>query len=122
QFAQIIVSALFLLLPATQEWGEERGEGHPTSLLSPALSSMRWRRGGFFSCGLAALGLFMVSLRRPGAGKRAGQMAFPGNRAGVRHHTVKDPAETDQHKQRDNRRPPTLHQKASYDEVGNQSE
>src|SRR2546428_12382771 len=34
-------------LPARNEWGEDRGEGKPikTHLLSPALSSIRWRRG-----------------------------------------------------------------------------
>src|SRR5260370_14529987 len=34
-------------LPARNEWGEDRGEGQPikTHLLSPALSSIRWRRG-----------------------------------------------------------------------------
>ena len=35
--------AFLLPLPTTQEWGEDRGEGRP--LLSPALSSNRWRRG-----------------------------------------------------------------------------
>ncbi len=34
---------LLLPLPTTQEWGEDRREGRP--LLSPALSSIRWRRG-----------------------------------------------------------------------------
>src|SRR5713101_7372653 len=34
-------------LSARNEWGEDRGEGKPikTHLLSPALSSIRWRRG-----------------------------------------------------------------------------
>src|SRR6266568_3591101 len=34
-------------LPARNEWGEDRGEGKPikTHLLSPALSSIGWRRG-----------------------------------------------------------------------------
>src|SRR2546428_12819673 len=37
-------SAEFLLpLPATQEWGEDRGEGHP--LFCPTLPSTAWRRG-----------------------------------------------------------------------------
>src|SRR5260370_25202706 len=33
-------------LPARNDWGEDRGEGKPikTHLLSPALSSIRWRR------------------------------------------------------------------------------
>jgi hypothetical protein len=43
----------FLPLPATEEWGEERGEGHSsfrpqTRLLSPALSSRAWRRGSLW--------------------------------------------------------------------------
>ena len=34
-------------LPARNEWGEDQGEGSPmkSRLLSPALSSIRWRRG-----------------------------------------------------------------------------
>src|SRR6266516_6345345 len=50
--AQIVWRASLLPLPATQEWGEDRGEGHShtTSLLSPALSSIRWRRGSFLAC------------------------------------------------------------------------
>ena len=43
--------ALFLPLPATHEWGEDRGEGLQGSLLSPTLSSIRWRRGSRFSPG-----------------------------------------------------------------------
>src|SRR6266571_6931099 len=39
--------------PTRNEWGADRGEGKPikTHLLSPALSSIRWRRGlefGFY--------------------------------------------------------------------------
>ncbi len=45
QVARILGRDLFLPLPTLHEWGEDRGEGNPTSLLSPALSSMRWRRG-----------------------------------------------------------------------------
>src|SRR5206468_5724257 len=34
-------------LPARNEWGESRREEHPQEhLLSPALSSIQWRRGG----------------------------------------------------------------------------
>ena len=41
--------------PATQERGEDRGEGHlsfesQTHLLSPALSSISWRRGSVGLC------------------------------------------------------------------------
>src|SRR5439155_464554 len=46
--AQIFGKDLFLPLPTMHEWGADRGEGNPTSLLFPALSSMRWRRGGFW--------------------------------------------------------------------------
>ena len=50
----------FLLpLPTTQEWGEEGGEGHSkelfhfkSNLLSPALSSIGWRRGSV-GCGVS---------------------------------------------------------------------
>src|SRR5437667_2316879 len=66
QTAQKFWSDLFLPLPATQEWGEDRlpaatgaaqagGEGNPTSLLSPALSSIRWRRGSVLGSGCTAL-------------------------------------------------------------------
>ena len=50
-------SGLFFLSPRRRsgERTEERGIPIPTSLLSPALSSIRWRRGSFFSCGWAAL-------------------------------------------------------------------
>src|SRR6266566_5772413 len=54
QTAQILGRDLFLPLPATQEWGEDRGEGNPTSLLSPALSSVRWRRGSVLGSGCTA--------------------------------------------------------------------
>src|SRR5436309_15630679 len=53
--AQIFRIAPFLPLPATQEWGEDRGEGHPTSLLTPTLSSIGWRRGSFFGSGCDGL-------------------------------------------------------------------
>ena len=64
----------------------------------------------------------MIPFRSPDAGECAGQMAFPGNRAGVRHYSVKNPTETDEHEQRDNRRAPALHQKARDDEIGNETE
>src|SRR6266699_1501089 len=64
----------------------------------------------------------MVSLRRPDPSQSAGQMSFPGNRPGVRHYTVKNPAETNEHEQRHDRRSPTLHQKAGNDEIGDESE
>ena len=43
-------AADLLPLPTTEEWGEDRGEGpsnlsRSRRLLSPALSSIRWRRG-----------------------------------------------------------------------------
>src|SRR5438876_12022890 len=47
----MFLRALFLPLLATQEWGEE----HPTRLLSPALSSIRWRRGSLFDSSRAVL-------------------------------------------------------------------
>src|SRR6266550_37102 len=65
QPAPFIRSAPFLPLPATQEWGEDRAEGkaHKSTLLSPALSSIRWRRGSPFGCGQAALSPFAVLVR-----------------------------------------------------------
>jgi hypothetical protein len=37
---------------------EEKGDPRQTHLLSPPLSSIRWRRGSCFGCGLAALWLW----------------------------------------------------------------
>src|SRR5437899_2979273 len=51
---------IFLPLPATQERGEDRGEGYPRSLLSPALSSIRWRRGSLFGFACAARSSFLA--------------------------------------------------------------
>ena len=52
--------------PTTQEWGEDRGEGLPMSLLSPALSSIRWRRrsGGLRFCRVAPYRGFGIRMLR----------------------------------------------------------
>src|SRR5947208_817373 len=42
QAPEIFRSALFLPLPATEEWGEDRGEGHRQSLNPTACSSGCW--------------------------------------------------------------------------------
>ena len=44
-----VIRQYFLPLPMRNEWGEDRGEGNlwpaAKTLLSPTLSSIRWRRG-----------------------------------------------------------------------------
>src|SRR2546426_2921842 len=60
RIAMIFRSGFFFLSPRRRsgERTEERGNpkrSQPTCLLSPTLSSIRWRRGSFFGCGWAAL-------------------------------------------------------------------
>src|SRR5437899_5210656 len=65
QATKILARGGFFLSPRrrSRERIEERGNPKRTRLLSPALSSIRWRRGSCFGCGSAALCLCVLALK-----------------------------------------------------------